>query len=75
MAERTKDILQYQATMKGHRDPESGRTYAIDTIAKVTDELCDIDEMLWVESVTMTYDESQGPTTQLTCWLPGSFVF
>jgi prophage tail gpP-like protein len=72
-AERTRDVLQYQATVRGHKDPVTGRTWAVDTIVHVRDELCDVDEKLWIEGVTFEYTEGQGATTQLVCWLPGSF--
>jgi prophage tail gpP-like protein len=73
VAERMKDALQYSVTLRGHRDPETGRVWATDTIVHVQDELCQIDEPLWVEKRTFAYDASSGPTTKLTMWRPGSF--
>jgi prophage tail gpP-like protein len=72
-AERLKDCLQYEVTFRGHKDPTTGRTFAVDTIIQVEDDLCDVHEPLWVEHVSFTYDSQRGPTTKLTCWRPGSF--
>jgi len=74
IAERSKDFLQYQATVKGHQNPATGFTWGQDTLVYVKDEVCDIDEPLWVESVTFEYDEERGATTQLICWRPGAFI-
>lgn len=76
-SERTKDVLQYHArisTGNGHRDIATGRTFAADTMVRVSDELTDVDELLWIESVSFSYDDSSGPITEVTCWLPGAFV-
>lgn len=72
-AERLKDCLQYDVTFRGHKDPTTGRTFAVDTIINVSDEICDVNERLWVEHVRFGYEPNNGPTTTLTCWRPGSF--
>jgi prophage tail gpP-like protein len=72
-AERLKDCLQYEVTFRGHKDPATGRTFAVDTIIDVSDEICDVNERLWVEHVRFGYEPNNGPTTTLTCWRPGSF--
>jgi len=72
-AERLKDCLQYEIVFRGHKDVATGRTYAVDTVIQVEDEVCDISGLLWVEHVRFNYDENEGPTTTLTCWRPGSF--
>lgn len=72
-AERLKDCLQYEIQFRGHKDPETGRTYSADTIINVADEICDVYEPLWVERVTHEYEPGSGPTTKMTCWRPGSF--
>lgn len=72
-AERMKDSLQYEVTIRGHKDPETGRTYTPDTIIDVHDDICGIGERLWVEHVAFSYSPGSGPITTLTCWRPGSF--
>lgn len=73
-AERLKDCLQYEVTFRGHKDPVTGRTFAVDTIIDVSDEICDVHEPLWVEHVRFSYAPGTGPTTLLTCWRPDSFL-
>lgn len=72
-AERMKDALHYQVTLRGHKDPGTGLVWATDTIIHVQDEICRIDEPLWVEKRVFAYDGSSGPTTKLSMWRPGSF--
>lgn len=72
-AERLKDCLQYQVTVRGHRDPITNRMYTPNTIINVSDELCNVDENLWVEKCTYTYTPNEGAKTQLVCWRSGSF--
>lgn len=73
IAEHLKDTLRYSATLAGHTDPESGATLAVDTLVSVNDEVRDVREPLWVESVDYSYDEKNGPQSQLECWRPDSF--
>lgn len=72
VADRLKESLQYQVTIKGFRDPVSGVLYAPDTMVDVEDDVCDIHEPLWVAGRTFE-DGHGGPITRLTCWRPGSF--
>ena len=72
--ERVKNCLQYQVTLKGHEDPDTGATYATDTVVEVTDEICGVNERLWIEHRTFDYSETSGQTTTLTCWRLGSFL-
>jgi prophage tail gpP-like protein len=72
-AERFKDCLQYTLTVRGHRDPVTNRMYTPNTVIGVYDELCDIEERLWVEKCTYTYSPGEGAKTQLVCWRPNSF--
>lgn len=72
-ADRLKDCLQYEIVFRGHTDPATGRTYASDTIIDVADDLCAVNERLWVNTVRFSYDAGRGAMTQLTCWRPGSF--
>lgn len=72
-AEHMKDCLQYEVTVRGHRDPITDRTYTIDTVIDVSDEICNVYERLWIEHVRFSYSEGSGPITTLTCWRPDSF--
>jgi len=72
-AERLKDALQYEITFLGHKDPETGRTYAVDTVIDVQDDICGVNELMWVERVAFNYEQGSGATTTVTCWRPGSF--
>lgn len=74
LSERMKDTLHYSVTLKGHTDPETGLAWGIDTIVKVKDEVCEIDEPLWISSRTFSNAPGEGQRTQLECWRPGSFV-
>lgn len=74
VSERLRATLDYQVTVKGHRDPITGYVYAVDTIAEVEDEVCDIVERLWACSRRFTYRRSDGAETTLTYWRPGSFI-
>lgn len=73
-AERFKDSLQYSITLQGHRDRVTNRMYAVNTIIGVYDELCDIEERLWIEKCTYTYSPAEGAKTHLVCWRPDSFA-
>ena len=72
-SERLKDCLQYEVTLRGHKDIYTNRTYTYDTIIEVADEICGVYEKLWVEKCMFSYDAQQGPYTVLTCWRPESF--
>ena len=74
ICERLKDSLSYQATVIGHQDPKTGAVYSVDTIASVSDDVCDIHENLWIASRRLTYEQDAGPQTQLELIRPGSFV-
>jgi prophage tail gpP-like protein len=74
VADRLKASLRYDVTVRGHRDIDTGATWSIDTIVQVDDELCGINEPLWIEGRTFSYAPGQGPTTKLTCYRPGSFL-
>jgi len=74
VADRLKDSLHYDLTMRGHEDLDTGATYAINTFIRVDDELCGIHETLWIEGRSFDYQEGQGPITKLVCWRPGSFI-
>jgi prophage tail gpP-like protein len=73
-SERLRDTLVYTVTLQGHSDPMTGAVYAIDTIIDVRDEICGINEKLWVESREFAFDPQAGAVTRLTCWRPRSFT-
>jgi hypothetical protein len=74
-AERFRKTLEYTCSVQGHRgEGGDGAMFAIDTIAKVTDEVADVEEDLWVESVTLSYSKESGPRTDLKCWRKSAFV-
>jgi len=74
LAERLRSSLSYEATVRGHIDPDSGYVFAVDTMATVRDEVADVDERLWIASRTFTYSRGAGAQTRLRMWRPGSFV-
>jgi prophage tail gpP-like protein len=74
VCERLKDSLVYRATVKGFSDYHTGAVYAVDALARVEDDVCDVHETLWVASRRFSYQEGAGTTTELECWRPGSFT-
>jgi prophage tail gpP-like protein len=74
VSERLRETLNYTVKAKGHRDPDSGAVFAIDTLATVKDEIADVDEVLWCASRRFTFQRNAGATSDLTYWRPGSFV-
>jgi prophage tail gpP-like protein len=72
-SDRLKDSLRYECTVRGHQDRETGATYAVDTIAEVNDEVCGVNERMWIESRTFEYSPGQGATTRLVLWRLGAF--
>jgi prophage tail gpP-like protein len=74
VAERLKDTLAYTCTVKGHADARSGAIYSVNTMANVSDALCNVHEPLWVARRTFRFDSSSGATTELELWRPGSFI-
>jgi prophage tail gpP-like protein len=73
ISERLKDTLSYSVTLQGHDDPRTGALWAVDTMVHVRDDICGLNEPLWIESRTFRYAPGQGPTTDLKCWRPSSF--
>lgn len=74
IAEKLRDTLVYTCTVRGHVEPKSGATWAVDTIANVHDEIEDVDEPLWIAERTFLNDGS-GPLTELGLVRPDSYVF
>jgi prophage tail gpP-like protein len=74
-AERFRKTLEYSCTVRGHRgDGGNDAMYAIDTLARVDDEIADVAEDMWVESVTLSYSRDAGPKTDLKLWRKSAFV-
>lgn len=74
LAERLRPTLQYQCTMRGHTDPRTGATYAVDTMAHVEDAIEDVSEPMWIQARTFRNDGTSGPLTDLTLIRPGTWV-
>jgi prophage tail gpP-like protein len=74
LAERTKDTLEYTATLRGHRDPKSGAIWTVGTMVRVDDEVARVHEALWISKRKLSYSPTGGATTEITCWRPGTFV-
>lgn len=72
VAERLKDTLRYEVTLRGIVDPETGYYWACDTIVDVDDDVVDVHERMWIASRRFDFD-GQNLTTTLECWRPGSF--
>lgn len=70
MGERLKATLVYTATVRGFRAP-NGRLWTADTIADVRDEIADVNEPMWIESVSRSFSRGSGAVTRLTCIRPG----
>jgi prophage tail gpP-like protein len=73
VSDRLKQTLIYECTLRGTRDPKTGLTYAINTMAMVDDELTDVNELMWVAGRGMGTGESGGTISKLKLWRPGSF--
>jgi prophage tail gpP-like protein len=71
ISERLKNTLAYTCTVNGHVDPESGAVWAINTMAEVSDAVTGVHEKLWIARRTLRYS-SEGATTELEMWRPGS---
>jgi prophage tail gpP-like protein len=72
-ADRFKETLAYTSTVQGHTDVD-GRMYAIDTVARVIDEVAHVEEELWVETVSLSYSKESGPRTEMAMWRKSAFV-
>lgn len=74
LSRRAKETLTYTCSVRGHRNPESGAIYTIDTVAEVTDEVEDLThQQLWVLERRL-YNEGQGPRTDMKLIRQGSIT-
>lgn len=73
LGDRLRRTLTYTCTMRGHTDPETGATYAIDTVAEVFDANEDVQENMWV--MARRFSNSGGaPETVMELIRLGSWV-
>jgi prophage tail gpP-like protein len=75
VADRMKDTLSYRCTVKGFKDPVTDALWAVDHMVEVVDEICGINEPLWIAKRTFRFDQTNGATTDLELWRPHSFPF
>ncbi len=73
LAEKLRETLTYSGEVRGHTDPATGATWAVDTLVSTRDEIEDVDEVLWVGERTFSNDGS-GPMTAMQLYRPESFV-
>ena len=71
LGERLKNTLTYEATVSGFADQTTGKFWAVDTIVTVRDEIADVDEPMWIQSVTRGFSRNNGATTRLSMIRPG----
>lgn len=74
VAERLKDSLQYECTVRGHADERTGAIWSVNTMVRVEDDIANVHEDLWVAARTLSYEKGNGARTRLICWRPDSFV-
>ncbi len=72
MADRMKDMFSWEANVKGHS--QNNNTFANDTVADVSDEICGVEQRLWIESVSLSGGGS-GSTASIKARLPGTYPF
>ncbi len=73
IAERLRDTLTYDVSMRGHTETTSGAVYSVDTLADVFDGIEDVFERLWCFDRTFEND-GKGPKTMLKYIRPASYV-
>ncbi len=71
--DRLKDTLVYTATLKGHRDPDTGAIYSVDTIVDVQDDVARVNERMWIFHRKLSYDPKNGAETMIECWSIGAY--
>lgn len=71
LAERMKDMLRWEGRTVGHG--QKGYTFANNTMANVADEVCGVEQRMWIETVRLEGDASGGTTASLTARLPGTY--
>ena len=71
LGERLKATLVYSCKVRGFADPATGRRWTVDTIVNVRDEIADVDEPLWIQTVTRSWSRTGGAVTELSMIRPG----
>lgn len=74
ISERLKDTLIYTVIVQGHIDLASGAAWAIDTVVDVRDDVCNIDEPMWVANRQFRFSGQSGTETEMTLWRPGVYL-
>lgn len=72
-AERLKDTLTYPPRVVDHKDPKSGKLWSVNSVLNVQDDVCDIEENMWVSGRRFDYSRNDGATTSLKLWRLGAF--
>jgi prophage tail gpP-like protein len=73
--EHLRKTLVYRVKLRGHLDPVTGAVWSVNTIVRVSDAVCDINEDLWIQSRKLSFNEGSGPVTDLVCIRRESFDF
>lgn len=68
-----KRTLIYDVTVRGTKDPVTGYTYAVNTMADVDDEDSMVKETMWCASCYRRSSDEEGTLTTLQYWHPGSY--
>jgi|GEM_PF-2487231 len=74
VSERLKDTLRYEATVRGHVNPQSGYVWGCDTMIDVDDSMTNVHEQLWCHRAVFANSSKNGPTTTLSMIRGGSFM-
>ncbi len=73
--EHLKKSLEYRVKLRGHIDPYTGQVWTVNTIVRVADEICDVNEDLWIQSRRLSFSSMTGAVTELVCIRPDTFDF
>jgi hypothetical protein len=74
VSERIKDLLTYNCTLRGHRDPKSGALWTVDTMVQCEDRIARVSEPMWIAERTLRFSPQEGALTDLVLWRKGAFV-
>lgn len=58
-----KNAQTYEVRLRSLTDPQTGRVYNVDTVAKVKDENCGVDGNMWVEARQFSWSREQQQTS------------
>lgn len=75
MSEKLRNSEVYECTLAGVSDPITGAVYAVDTIAKVQDEVLGVFQDMWVASRTFKRSSAGATTTTLKLLPKGAIQF